>query len=209
MARLEDSVMMPLMFALEKMQEKICTTSTYFGIPTLKNPLDMWTYQELITRALPDVIVEIGTFRGGSALALAHICDQLKNGQVISVDIDQKNVTLEHPRIKFIESDARAAFDEVRERCKGANSVMVIEDSSHEYHQTLEVLNAYSPLVTKGSYFIVEDTVCHHGLKCGPTPGPYEAVEDFLKFDKRFVADRDCEPYLITWNPNGYLRRIL
>lgn len=59
----------------------------------------------------------------------------------------------------------------------------------------------------EGDYFIVEDGICHHGLPIGPKPGPYEAVEAFVKENADFDLDRDRESFLITWNPKGYLRR--
>ena len=57
-------------------------------------------------------------------------------------------------------------------------------------------------------YFIVEDGICHHGLEVGPNPGPYEAVETFVRMDRQFVVDRTREAYGITWNPKGYLKRV-
>ena len=59
--------------------------------------------------------------------------------------------------------------------------VLIIEDSSHTYENTLNVLRLYSDFIKPGDYFIVEDSICHHGLSIGPIPGPYEAVEDFIK----------------------------
>ena len=44
--------------------------TSWFGFPTLKSPLDLWIYQELVVRTRPEVILETGTFRGGSALYL-------------------------------------------------------------------------------------------------------------------------------------------
>jgi cephalosporin hydroxylase len=99
-------------------------------------------------------------------------------------------------------------FDEVAARCSGAGTVLVIEDSSHEYQNTLNVLMKYSLLVTVGSYLVVEDSICHHGLDVGPIPGPYEAISDFLANNQKFQSNRSKEAFLITWNPNGYLKRI-
>lgn len=82
---------------------------------------------------------------------------------------------------------------------------MVIEDSSHTYENTLRVL---ADLVSVGKYFIVEDGICHHGLDLGPRPGPYEAVETFVRVNKNFVIDRDREAYCITWNPKGYFKKV-
>jgi hypothetical protein len=44
--------------------------------------------------------------------------------------------------------------------------------------------------VPVGGYFIVEDTICHHGLDVGPKPGPYEAVDAFLAERAQFERDR-------------------
>lgn len=199
----EDLLPLPLKDLLPIMQEKI-KRSTYFGIPTMKSPTDAWIYQEIITELKPDVIIEIGTWHGGSALMFAHLCDALGHGEVISID-PKGPPGFWHPRITWIVSDANLIDPALLLEGK---KVLVIEDSSHDYHQCLDVLRRYSPFVPVGSYLIVEDTICYHGLEEGPRPGPYEAVETFLKENKNFVADRNREPYLVTWNPNGYLKRI-
>ena len=85
---------------------------------------------------------------------------------------------------------------------------MIIEDSSHTYENTLNVLKTYNPLVTPKSYFIVEDSICHHGLDDGPNPGPYEAVETFMNESCNFEIDRTKESFFITWNPKGFLKKI-
>jgi cephalosporin hydroxylase len=85
---------------------------------------------------------------------------------------------------------------------------MIIDDSEHSYAHTLKVLENFSDLVAVGNYFIVEDGICHHGLDVGPQPGPYEAVEAFVRNNKSFIVDRDKENFGITWNPKGYLKRI-
>lgn len=202
---------LPFKEVLSVMQEKVTKGETYFGIHTLKSPTDAWVYQEIITEIKPDIVIEIGNFKGGSALMLAHILDNLRKGIVISIDqnhsaIDDK--AWNHPRIRWVTGDAMIVFNGVRDRCRNAETVMVIEDSSHEYQNTLNILRKYSELVTKGSYLIVEDTICWHGLDVGPNPGPYEATQDFLKENKNFEADKCREGFLITWNPDGYLRRV-
>ena len=59
--------------------------NTYWlGTRVLKLPLDLWMYQELLFRERPDVIIESGTFSGGSALYLASICDLIGAGRVVT-----------------------------------------------------------------------------------------------------------------------------
>jgi cephalosporin hydroxylase len=79
----------------------------------------------------------------------------------------------------------------------GNDEVMVIEDRSHEYQDTLDVLQTYSPLIGIGKYFIVEDSICHHGVDVGPKPGPYEAIETFVRMNPKFVVDRIREAIVL------------
>lgn len=205
---LEESGAMPLSQVLPIIQERILHSTSYFGVPALKNPLDFWVYQEIIFKLRPDIIVEIGNNCGGSALALAHLLDNLGRGRIIAVDIDQSRIypqVLSHPRISFIEGDACAVFDQVRRQIGQTERVLVIEDSSHTYENTLGVLERYSTLLRSGDIFVVEDSICHHGLDLGPNPGPYEAVETFVRQEPRFEIDRSLESFLITWNPKGFL----
>ena len=200
----------PVRYALQRMQERIVGATKYFGIPTARCPLDAWVYQEIIYEIMPDVIVELGTFCGGGTLYLAHLCDMLNHGMVVSVDIKQGTVALpvrEHPRIELIESSACAAFSQVRDLIHPGESVLVIEDSAHTFKNTLSVLRTYHELIQPGGYFIVEDGICHHGLEVGPSPGPYESVEAFLAERDDFEADRAREAFFLTWNPKGFLRR--
>ena len=50
---------------IEKFHLNVLHDTTYFGIQTRKNPLDLWIYQQLIFAIQPDYIIEIGTYRGG------------------------------------------------------------------------------------------------------------------------------------------------
>jgi cephalosporin hydroxylase len=202
----------PADYILEQMQARIVNDTTYFGVRAIKCPLDAWVYQEIICETRPDLIIELGTFAGGGTLYLAHLCDQLDHGMVISVDIDQTNVAPSvraHPRVMLIESEASAAFPQVRSLVGAPNTVLVIEDSAHTFDNTLSVLRSYQELIQPGGYFIVEDGICHHGLDVGPSPGPYEAIEAFLAERDDFEADRARESFFLTWNPKGFLRRVV
>lgn len=208
---MEENLDLPLREALAIMQDRIMNQTTYFGVKALKNPLDHWVYQELIYETQPDIIIEIGNASGGSTLSLAHICDLSNRGRIIGIDIAHASVpehVKNHGRITLIEGDACQRFMDVAKLISANDRVLIIEDSSHAYQNTLNVLRTYSVLLKPGDYFIVEDSICHHGLSVGPKPGPYEAIETFVKENKNFEIDRSRESFLITWNPKGYLRRI-
>jgi len=185
--------------------------STYFGVRSRKYPTDFWMYQEIITKSQPDVIVEIGVRYGGTTLALAHMCDLLGHGRVVGVDTTLSDVhkkVLRHRRTTLIEASGPDAFSKVRELIPKRARAIVIEDSSHEYENTLNIMLLYSGLIQTGDYMIVEDGICHHGVKKGPYPGPYEAIQTFLNKNKNFRSDRSKERFLITSSPTGFLRRI-
>jgi cephalosporin hydroxylase len=208
---MEENLDMPLRKALSIMQDRIMNQTTYLGVKALMNPLDHWVYQELIYETQPDIIIEIGNASGGSTLSLAHICDILGRGKIIGIDISHESVpehVKNHCRITFIEGDACQCLVDAAKLISANDKVLIIEDSSHTYQNTLNILRTYSVLLKPGDYFIVEDGICHHGLSVGPKPGPYEAIEAFLKENGDFEIDRSRESFLITWNPKGYLRRI-
>ena len=187
---------------------------TWMGVNTQKHPMDFWVYQELLFEIKPDVILEIGNYTGGSTYAFAHLCDIMGHGRIISVDITDENHDLrpelqDHPRIQWIVADATQpnVVETIKGMIEPHERVFVIEDSSHTYDNTLKVINAYNDLVRPGDYFIVEDTVCYHGLNVGPRPGAFEAVETFLQANPNWEADRSREKFLLTWTPKGFLRR--
>jgi cephalosporin hydroxylase len=206
----EESESLAFFELLEIMQRRIMDKTSYFGIPTYKNPIDFWVYQEIIFEQRPDVIIEIGNRFGGSTLALAHLLDNMFHGKIIGIDISHSNISSlvkAHPRIRLIEGDACSVYEQVKNLIHASESVLIIEDSAHSYEHTFDVLQKYSNLVSPGGYFIVEDGICHHGLNVGPSPGPYEACSDFILRSNDFEVDRSKESFCITWNPKGFLRR--
>ncbi len=186
-----------------------CSQTRWLGARALKNPLDLWIYQEIINDTRPDVIVETGTAHGGSAAFLAGICELVGSGEVISIDIEP--VSPDYPQHSLItylggrSSTADEVLAEVRARTKGKRT-MVILDSDHSQAHVAAELKAYGPLVSPGCYLIVEDT--NIGLVSRDLlPGPAQAVKTFLAQTQEFETDTSCERYLITNHPGGYLRR--
>lgn len=183
----------------------------WLGIHIEKCPLDPWIYQEIIYAIKPDIIIECGTAYGGSALFLASICDLVNNGKVITIDIENREGRPEHKRIKYLlgSSTSEEIVDYVNKLIDDKDKVMVILDSDHHKEHVLNELRIYSKFITKGSYIIVEDTnVNGHPVVPSFGPGPMEAVKEFLKENKNFAIDKTKEKFLLTFNPNGYLKKI-
>jgi cephalosporin hydroxylase len=183
----------------------------FLGVTTWKVPLDLWIYQELLAELRPGLIVETGTAHGGSALYLATICEALGVGEVVSVDIGEWPDRPAHPRLTYVTASSTdpRVVEELANRAERAGAVLVVLDSDHSRDHVLAELRAYAPLVTTGSYLVVEDTnVNGHPVHEAFGPGPMEAVQDFLKERDDFEVDRSREKLLFTFNPGGWLRKL-
>jgi cephalosporin hydroxylase len=183
----------------------------YMGVRLLKCPTDLWAYQEILHETRPEVIIETGTAWGGSALYFAHLCELLGRGRVLTVDLAPKPDLPAHERITYVTGSSTSAevFERVRREAEGLRT-MVVLDSDHSAAHVSEELRLYAPLVSAGCYLIVEDTnvngrpvLPEHG------PGPAEAVEAFLEGRSDFSVDESREKFLMTFNPRGYLKRVV
>lgn len=189
----------------------------WLGVQTLQNPCDMWIMQEIISEIKPDFIVETGTFKGGGTLFLATVLRLVnERGKILTVDIKPQ---IEQASRFAIFNDAVEVFigssvsedivKAIADKVKG-NRVMVTLDSDHAKSHVLKELEIYSQFVSVGSYIIVQDTA-HNGHPL-PTDyeggGPMEAVRDFLKKHRNFAPDGTREKFLLTFFPQGYLKRL-
>ena len=183
----------------------------WLDVPTAKCPLDLWSYQEIILDTKPDFIIESGTSYGGSALFLASVCDLVKRGRVITIDLRELPGRPEHERIKYLtgSSTSESVVEKVKSLIEAGARVMVILDSDHSLEHVLRELNVYGELVTPGNYLIVEDTnVNGHPVSPLYGAGPMEAVERFTSMTEKFVPDLQREKFFMTFNPKGYLLRV-
>jgi cephalosporin hydroxylase len=194
-------------FAREYGRSGVVMGTFWFGTHIYKCPSDLWVYQELLHMTRPDLVVETGTFSGGSALYLASLCELMGTGRVVTIDIDPQDDLPVHPRIEYVKGSSIAPeiLEHVRAEAAAADRVMVILDSDHSKDHVLAELREYAPLVSEGCYLIVEDTMA--GVLPDHGPGPDEAIQEFLAENNSFEVDPECEKFLMTFQPGGYLRR--
>ena len=183
----------------------------WLGQPIWQNILDLWTIQETIAEIRPALLIEAGTNRGGSSLFFAHLFDLLGTGNVLTIDVERYH-NIVHPRIDYLLGDSvsNTVFDAVRQTAAGVSGpVMVILDSNHSCEHVARELHLYAPLVTPGSYCLVQDGVIDTlpVFQAG-RPGPLPAIEQFLKKNIDFEIDHErCERFLISHHPKGWLKR--
>jgi cephalosporin hydroxylase len=185
--------------------------TSWLGVPLEKYPTDLFIYQEIIFETKPDVMIEAGTLKGGSAYFFASLFDLLGNGRVITMDIVDHAEKPKHPRIEYLlmSSVSDQAVRRIKSEIKTGDRVMVSLDSNHTAAHVFKELQLYSPLVTKGCYLVVEDTnINGHPVYPFYGPGPMEAVKQFLANNREFEVDHSREKFMLTVSPNGYLRRV-
>jgi len=186
----------------------------WFGITVHKCPLDLWIYQEIIHQVRPDLIVETGTLLGGSAYYMACILDLLGKGEIVTIDINDYKKRPKHKRIDYLHGSSTddAMFQFVKGYItQSISKVMVVLDSHHSKEHVLKEMELYGPLVSPGSYMIVEDTNIngHPVIPDIEEGGPMEAVDEYLRTHPEFESDRSRERLLLTFNPRGFLRRLV
>jgi cephalosporin hydroxylase len=139
----------------------------------------------------PDLIVETGTADGGSALFFAGICELLGSGRVMTIDTVDKDRPA-HGRVPYVtgSSTNRAVIKQISTAAANVGRVMVVLDSDHSADRVHAEFQTYAPLVTPGSYLIVEDTTINgHPVLPEHGPGPAEALAAFLAASDEFLVD--------------------
>lgn len=189
---------------------KTWSESTWLGTHIKKCPFDTWMYQEILYEVKPDLIVECGTYKGGSAYFLATLCDLMQKGEILTVDIIDHPGKPVHPRITYMTGSTldEEILNTIKAKVALAKTVLVILDDDHSANHVYNELKVYADMVTPGSYLLVEDSnVNGHPVYPEHGPGPYEAIDRFMQEDNRFVIDKSKEKFYVSFNPNGYLKR--
>jgi cephalosporin hydroxylase len=86
----------------------------------------------------------------------------------------------------------------------------------HTHDHVLAELEAYAPLVTKGSYCVVFDTIVEDmpadsfpDRPWGKGDNPKTAAWEYLETHSEFMIDKDIQnKLLITVAPDGFLKRV-
>lgn len=191
-------------------RSQVFNQTEWMGVKVAKCPMDMWVYQELMFRLNTDLVIETGTWMGGSALYFAHLFDLMGRGRVLTVDIEQQPGLPRHDRIEYLHGSSLddRIVERLTEASQAARSVLVILDSDHRKDHKLAELQRYAPMVSPGSYLIAEDS-CFDYFPAWPEfgAGPASAVREFMRNNLEFEIDRQQERHLLTFAPIGFLRR--
>jgi cephalosporin hydroxylase len=213
-------------FFLKSCEHRYSYNFSWLGRPIIQYPQDIIALQEIIWRVRPDLIVETGIAHGGSTVFFASMLELVGgDGRVVAVDIDirphNRSAIESHPlfrRIDLIEGSSvdPAVAERVSRLAAQRRSVFVVLDSNHTHDHVRRELALYAPLVSRGSYLVVMDTVVEHmpadafpDRPWGIGNNPMTAVREFLAGTDRFVVDEEFDAkLLLTAAPSGYLRCV-
>lgn len=205
----------------------------YRGVWIQKPPFDYIMYQMIMHDVKPDLIIEIGTMHGGSALYFADLMDAMGiDGEVHSIDIlnprerkafestqeglrrnpnedpNYPEIAMSHPKIKYF-SGGYENYDLLN--CEGFKKILVIDDGSHVREDVLAVMNKFKDIISVGSYLIVEDgnaleiKELDKEIRDSLNGGPLSAVMTFLMENEEYRIDyRWCDMFGINSTFNTY-----
>jgi cephalosporin hydroxylase len=197
--------------------------------------MDLFALQEILAELRPELVIQSGG-SAGAAFYVAHLLETLRPAAVVLFIDPNPRVAEQLAQIRPppIRDRVRALFERRIEiiaaratapelaatlipRAQGKVTLAML-DSCHNVDHVKRELALLAPLVSLGSYVIVQDTLidrrpewisrrasCDGDVRAG---GPLLAVQEFLDEHPEFQADRSREKLLTTWNPSGYLRRI-
>jgi cephalosporin hydroxylase len=202
---------------------------SWLGRPVIQLPEDLIRIQELIYSLQPDVIVETGIAHGGSLVFHAGLCAAMGKGRVIGIDIEirpHNRTALEQhrlsPSITLIEGSSiePEVLKQVKNLIGPGETVLVLLDSNHSQAHVTAELEAYGPLVSKGSYIVACDGIMQQVAGAPRSQAdwswnnPISAVQQFLSNHPEFEAHEPDWPFnegmiqqRVSYWPQAYLRR--
>ena len=197
---------------------------TWMGLPIIQMPEDIVLTQEIMWETKPDYVIEAGIAWGGSLALYASFQELQGFGKVIGIDVTipnhNKQAILNTPvshRITLVEGSSSDPdiFREISSQIPKGSNILLVLDSNHTHDHVLAELKLWSPLLQKGNYIIVSDTIVefipeqsHRVRPWGHGNNPMTAVQEFLQIDNRFSSNNHySERAFTSFNPSGYLVR--
>ncbi|CAF1155922.1 unnamed protein product [Adineta steineri] len=192
--------------------------------------------QQLIWQIKPDLIIDLGTNVGGSALFFASIMSFYSDtGIVLTIDVksftenwvpnnrlickhcvNPSDNKLWKKYVQFIQGSTTDlnVLAKVKQYVSNSTTILVSHDAAHDGHTVYKDLLNYAEFVSVNSYLVVQDTKLDR-LK-HPLNGPLAAVRRFIQYQSEmkdrlnytYKVDRSAEIFYYSQHAHGWLKRI-
>jgi len=175
-----------------------------------QNLLDLNVITEHLFATRPAVIVETGTYCGGSAICYADLMRLAGLApDVVSIDIDPL-ATPVHLGVRYLtgrSSTDDAVAKDVAAHVNGRRAFVILDSDHHADHVYHELL-LYAPFVAPGDYVLVQDGSLWstHGLPVDETP--IGGILRFLAVSPHFRIDVSKSPFPTTSHVHGWLHHL-
>jgi cephalosporin hydroxylase len=180
------------------------------GLRLWQNLFDLNVLAEHVLASRPEVIVETGTFEGGSAVFLADLMSLAGlTPDVISIDLAPV-FTPTHRGVRYL-AGASSTSPVVAEKVTGwvnRRRAFLILDSDHTADHVHRELQLYSGLVHRGDVLLVQDGNMSTTMGMAPAHTPLGGIHRFLAEDRRFRVLVGKSPFPTTAHVDGWLQRI-
>ena len=197
-------------------------------LPLAKFPEDLRTYEHLLWRMQANVVIELGTWSGASALWFRdrlrtmqayHRVAAPGSSRLISTRRKQPPQSPPWTRVRRHDHLPRsgrprdpALPERVAQHLPENARCLVVEDSAHVYETTYAALLGFARFVPVGGYFVVEDgcvDIEEMRLDDSWPRGVLPALRDWLDSPEAegFHVQRDLELYGMSCHPGGFLQR--
>ena len=198
---------------------------SWCDLPILQLPQDVIATQEIIFKCKPSVIIETGIAWGGGVALYATLMDLYGGRKIFGIDLNLADSVMDSVKsvgfkteIELIRGSSvdPSIVSHILECLLPEDRVMVLLDSNHTHEHVLAELRHYGPIVTKGQYAIVSDTIVelipeqsHRPRSWGHGNNPMTAMRQYLRETSDYEIDAAIDDRLvISYSPSGYLRKL-
>lgn len=175
-----------------------------------QNLIDLNVISEYVLGRCPEVVIETGTWRGGSAIFFADMMRLAgRESDVITVDHNPR-ATPAYTGVTYMSGRSSidpAVLEDVAARVRGRRAFVVL-DSNHSGPHVLAELEVYQRFVQPGDHILVQDGNVYRSLNWRFEETPLWAIERFVTASPHFEIDGARSPFATTAHPCGWLRRL-
>jgi predicted O-methyltransferase YrrM len=145
----------------------------------------------------PKIVVEVGTYAGGTSVGWARAIAENATGKLICVDNDSysngtypeittvniENSGISHKQYELQNGDAKEIIPQVSETYKAEVDIYLV-DGDHTYEGALADLENGLPMMKAGGYILVHDVDRKRKMDEATAEHPYPVYEAMMEFVK-------------------------